>query len=93
VEISLGSDSYLISVATPYDTGPTRAGRLRVRLVVRRRLHDTGQAVRVGGTSNTCRQLVCAGSQAERGLTPSGRGTSAGADIAVTAISVPALTP
>jgi len=29
------------------DTGPTRAGRSCVRLVVRRRLHDTGQAVRV----------------------------------------------
>ena len=56
------------------------------------RLHDTGQAVRVGGTYVTCRHLVCAGSLAERGLTPSGRGTSAGADIAVTAISVPAVT-
>jgi len=40
----------------------------------------------------TCRHLVCAGSQAERGLTPSGRGISAGADIAVTVISVPAVT-
>jgi len=75
-----------------YDTGPTRAGRSRVRLFVRRRLHDTGQAVRVGGTYVTCRHLVCADSQAECGLTPSGRGTPAGVDIAVTAISVPAVT-
>jgi len=56
-----------------------------------RRLLDTGQAVRVGGTYVTCRHLFCAGPQAERGLTPSGRGTSASADIAVTAISVPAV--
>ena len=81
------------STLTPIDRGPTRTGRSCVRLVVRRRLHDTGQAVRVRGTYVTCRHLVCAGSQAERGLTPSGRGTSAGADIAVTAISVPAVTP
>ena len=59
---------------------------------MRRRLYDTGHAVHAGGTYVTCRHLVCAGSQAERGLTPSGRGTSAGADIAVTAISVPAVT-
>ena len=61
--------------------------------VVLRRLHDTGQAVRVRGTYVTRRHLVYSGSQAERGLTtPSGRGTSAGADIAVTAISVPPVT-
>ena len=41
---------------------------------------DTGQAVRVRGTYVTCRHLVCAGSQAERGLTSSGRGATAGAD-------------
>jgi len=43
-------------------------------------LYDTGQAVRVRGTYGTCRHLVCAGSQAERGLTPSGRGATAGGD-------------
>jgi len=69
------------------DTGPTRAGRSCVRPVVRRRVHGTGQVARDRGMYVTCRHLVCAGSQAERGLIPSGRGTSAGADIAVTAIS------
>jgi len=44
-----------------------------VRLVVRRRLHDTGHVVRVRGTYVTCRHLVCASSLAERGLTPSGK--------------------
>ena len=55
-------------------------------LVVHRRLHDTGHAVRVRGTYATCRHLVCAGSQAERGLTQSGRGATA-----VTAVSAPAV--
>jgi len=31
----------------PLPVGPTRAGRSCVRLVIRRRLRDTGQAVRV----------------------------------------------
>jgi len=39
-----------------------------------------GQAVRVRGTYVTCRHLVCAGSQAERGRTTSGRGVTSGAD-------------
>jgi len=53
---------------------------------------ETGHAVRVNGTYVPCRHLVCAGSQSERGLPPSGWGTTAGADKAVTAISVPAVT-
>jgi len=52
------------------------------------------------GTSSPCQRHVryvqvpslCRLSQTERGLTPSGRGATAGADIAVTAISVPAVT-
>ena len=45
-------------------------------------VYATGQAAssRVGGTYVACRHLVCAGSQAERGLTPSERGATAGAD-------------
>ena len=33
---------------------------------------ETGRESTVGGTYVTCRHLVCAGSQAERGLTTSG---------------------
>jgi len=60
--------------------------------------HET-QPIR-HGTSGPCQSHVryvqapslCRLSQAERGLTPSGRGATVGADIAVTAISVPAVT-
>jgi len=40
----------------------------------------TGRGSTSGGTYVACRHLVCAGSQAERGLTPSG-GSTAGAGI------------
>jgi len=42
--------------------------------------NDTGHALRVRGMYVTCRHLVCAGSQAERGLILSGRDATAGAD-------------